>query len=255
LIDSSTFIAYSPKNKEYTTHFDHYVKLFALFIDLECKFCYNLAIFNRIFCINAKYFIFINYQPNHFTKKTVNPAISEKSILIMVKENHPLRINIGFIVHEDIGYSRTFDFSFPSINLDSDLVLTEAAGAATFTRTQEGILAGISFSGITTAECGRCLDATDVKLNSQFTELFSFHYRQKSETDLVLPEHGQIDLAPILREYLLLDMPINPLCKSDCLGLCLHCGKNLNTSPHEHKEEKLDPRLSVLKDLLKKDKD
>lgn len=49
-----------------------------------------------------------------------------------------------------------------------------------------------------------------------------------------IPEDGNIDFGPILREYLLLEMPIKPLCKPDCKGLCTVCGENLNLTTCEH---------------------
>jgi uncharacterized protein len=47
-----------------------------------------------------------------------------------------------------------------------------------------------------------------------------------------------------------LEVPINPLCKEDCAGLCPVCGENLNENPHDHAEENSDPRLEQLKALL-----
>jgi uncharacterized protein len=59
------------------------------------------------------------------------------------------------------------------------------------------------------------------------------------ESGLVVPEDGNIDLEPIVYEYLLLEIPINPVCREDCKGLCDICGENLNEeshNPHTHEE-------------------
>ncbi|MCH7481045.1 MAG: DUF177 domain-containing protein [Chloroflexi bacterium] len=77
--------------------------------------------------------------------------------------------------------------------------------------------------------------------------------RSITESELLVPDNHIIELGPLVREYLVLDMPINPLCKPDCLGLCADCGKNLNDSPHVHDEASVDPRFSALQDLLKED--
>ena len=45
------------------------------------------------------------------------------------------------------------------------------------------------------------------------------------------------DLGPVVREYLLLEMPISPQCKADCKGLCDVCGANLNLGTCEHHPE------------------
>jgi uncharacterized protein len=80
--------------------------------------------------------------------------------------------------------------------------------------------------------------------------MYAFDKRSVSESGLILPEDMHIDLAPLVREYMLLNIPINALCKEDCKGLCPICGENLNRNPHQHDEEEIDPRLSKLKSLL-----
>ena len=45
-----------------------------------------------------------------------------------------------------------------------------------------------------------------------------------------MPETGLLDLSPLVREYLLLDLPLQPVCRPECLGLCPECGNNRNES-------------------------
>jgi uncharacterized protein len=61
---------------------------------------------------------------------------------------------------------------------------------------------------------------------------------------------GNIDLTPLIREHMILAMPITPICKPDCKGLCSECGTDLNTDPCGHVPDKIDPRLAILKSLL-----
>ncbi|MEK6255738.1 MAG: DUF177 domain-containing protein [Chloroflexota bacterium] len=172
----------------------------------------------------------------------------------MAKTTNPLIINVGFIVTEDNGYARNFEFDFPELELAHDLHLLKVSGNAQFTRTPQGLLADVQFAGIVNGECSRCLDATEIQLATRFNELFAFDERSTTESELLVPDDRMIDLEPLVREYLLLDMPITSLCKSDCLGLCGTCGKNLNRDKHVHEEDDIDPRLAALKDLLE-DKD
>ena len=67
---------------------------------------------------------------------------------------------------------------------------------------------------------------------------------------LLVPESGKIDLEPFIRDEMILAMPINPLCRINCKGLCPECGENLNDQPHVHQDDLEDPRLSALKALL-----
>jgi uncharacterized protein len=63
-------------------------------------------------------------------------------------------------------------------------------------------------------------------------------------------DDGWLDLTPLLREQAWLTIPMKPLCRSDCKGLCPLCGANLSTEPCTCDRERIDPRLAVLKDLM-----
>lgn len=84
----------------------------------------------------------------------------------------------------------------------------------------------------------RCLTNFDQLLHATFEELYAFDKRSVTESGLILPEDANIDLGPLVREYLLLEMPISPVCRPDCKGLCPICGANLNeeTGKHDHVE-------------------
>lgn len=101
-------------------------------------------------------------------------------------------------------------------------------------------------------ECVRCLESFDQPLEIDFTELYAFTPRSVTESNLILPEDGHIDLEPLVREYMLLEIPISPLCTPDCKGLCPVCGENLNVNAHDHGESEGDPRLAILESLKKK---
>jgi uncharacterized protein len=164
----------------------------------------------------------------------------------------PLRLNVGFLIGQAIGYSREFPFDVARISLPPDLVLTNLTGVARLTRTPQGLLSQIKMQASATAECGRCLVAYQQPLTADITELYAFTQRTATETGLILPEDGHIDLEPLVREYMLLEMPINPLCRPDCKGLCSVCGGNLNEFTCHHEATSGDPRLDGLRNLLDK---
>ncbi len=60
-------------------------------------------------------------------------------------------------------------------------------------------------------------------------------------------------MKPLIREYLLISIPINSLCKTNCAGLCPVCGTNHNHEQCDCKTDSIDPRLAKLKDLLDSD--
>jgi uncharacterized protein len=99
-------------------------------------------------------------------------------------------------------------------------------------------------------ECARCLTDFDHELDWEFTELYAFNKKSVSESDLLLPEDQHIDLQPLMREYALLEIPINPICKPNCKGLCFVCGQNLNEADCGHRDLTEESPFSGLKDLL-----
>lgn len=90
------------------------------------------------------------------------------------------------------------------------------------------------FKALTQVECVRCLEPFDQLLEIEFNEVYAYKAHNFTESNLYVPEDGNIDLSPVIREYLMLETPIKPLCRQDCQGLCIECGKNLNVSTCEH---------------------
>lgn len=160
-----------------------------------------------------------------------------------------LRLNVGFLINQSVGTSRDFEIYLPKIRLDQDLELLDLTGLARVTRTPQGLLVQVKMAAVSQTECVRCLKDFQLALQANFTELYAFSNKAGGDTE-VLPENAQINLAPLVREYLLIEIPINPLCSSNCLGLCTVCGEPLNEGPHEHQDDSGDPRLAILKSLL-----
>ena len=167
----------------------------------------------------------------------------------MSNSQSPLRLNVGFIVHQTIGFSREFDFDFPKIQIQSDLFLRDLKGVVAITRTPQGLLVHVKMKAKITAECVRCLNDFDQPLDVDFSELYAFNRKSVTESGLILPEDAKIDLTPLLREFMLLEVPIKPICRPDCKGLCPVCGENLNENICNHPPTTGDSRFDVLKAL------
>lgn len=168
----------------------------------------------------------------------------------MTNPRKPFRINVGFIVNEEVGYSHIFPFEFDRIQIGEELELQPLEGAATVGRTPQGLIVQGEFKGETRLQCVRCLTDFTHQLKWSLTELYAFSKKSVTDSGLLLPDDAQIDLQPLLREYALLEIPINPICKPDCKGLCPVCGENLNETDCGHHPEESDSPFSVLKNLL-----
>ncbi len=59
-------------------------------------------------------------------------------------------------------------------------------------------------------------------------------------------KHDQVDLELVSREAILLDLPLAPLCREDCAGLCPTCGIDLNEGACDCAPSTADPRWSAL---------
>ena len=153
----------------------------------------------------------------------------------MTNPRHPLRLNVGFIVIQSIGYSRDFHFEFPQIQLQ-DLKLEHFAGLARISRTPQGLLVQCKFQGVVDEQCVRCLIDFHQLLEIDFSDLYAFSSRSVSESGLMVPEDNNIDLEPLVYEYMLIAIPISPVCKPDCKGLCAECGEDLNQNSCEHQK-------------------
>ena len=187
------------------------------------------------------------YARDFLTRKT---RISSTLAVAVNNPRNPFRINVGFIVNEEVGYNHDFPFEYEQVQLGDDLVLRNFSGMVNIGRTPQGLIVQGNFQGMTSLECVRCLTDFDFPLRWQLTELYAFNKKSVTESGLFVPEDAQLDLQSILREYALLEIPIKPICKPDCKGLCPVCGENLNERDCGHRPQQDDSPFAVLKNLL-----
>jgi len=151
----------------------------------------------------------------------------------MNKSHIPLRLNVGYMYNKPIGTSREIPIEFDSLEID-ELVINHLSSLVRLSRTREGLLLQVKADAEVETDCVRCLCDFFLPVSTEFEELYQFPSRHREETDLMLPDDGYLDLASLFREYLILAIPINGICKPDCKGLCVICGANLNDETCEH---------------------
>lgn len=138
-------------------------------------------------------------------------------------------------------------------------VLAPVVLQATATRARRRVR--IAGTATTTLEllCSRCLDGYSLPVVATFdlSYLPSDEAPAGGEVEVAdedintaYYQHGQIDLAELIHEQLYLMLPMKPLCKDDCQGLCPVCGANRNTTSCTCDATWTDPRLAGLKALL-----
>jgi uncharacterized protein len=125
---------------------------------------------------------------------------------------------------------------------------------------------GHAFSGdistVARLGCSRCLEPFFLPLDLHFDLLYTSEPDEPHGAESRVDEESftqvyydgtRIDLDALLSEQIYLGLPLKPLCRIDCRGLCPRCGANLNQeSCGCPAESEADPRLSVLKTLVER---
>ncbi|MGW7300071.1 YceD family protein [Streptomyces sp. NPDC054829] len=132
----------------------------------------------------------------------------------------------------------------------------------------ESVMEGVLVTGTARAqaegECVRCLEPLQLDLEADFQEMFSYpeadeRGRAKSRSDedaaddeddedRLFVEDGLFDLEPVLRDAVVLALPMQPVCQEDCPGLCAECGVRLADDP-DHHHDAVDIRWAALQGL------
>ncbi len=180
-----------------------------------------------------------------------------------------MEFNVAQLMKELVGAKRSYEFDTPTLVLSERLsddtgerLARDVHGTIQLTRLRRQLRATGHVSAKVDLECGRCLEDFAAEVEAPLEELF----RQtvdvvsgmpvaaedgEDEDDAFPIDHNHIvNLTEPVRQALLVALPMQPLCRVDCRGLCPVCGTNLNESQCDCVVEDFDPRLSALASLL-----
>src|SRR4051794_7484044 len=114
----------------------------------------------------------------------------------------------------------------------------------------EGVLVTGELDVPVTGSCARCLEPIEDTLHLDVQELYAYEgstTEATSEEDEVRRIEGDyLDLEPLARDTVVLNLPLAPVCTPDCAGLCVDCGQRLDDLPPDHTHEVVDPRWAGL---------
>ena len=103
----------------------------------------------------------------------------------------------------------------------------------------EGVLVTGTASAPVVGECARCLESLTTEVEANFQELYRYEPspEEEEEDDVLLLDGDLLDLEPVLRDAVVLALPLAPLCSDDCAGLCITCGVRLADAGPGHSHE------------------
>jgi len=167
-----------------------------------------------------------------------------------------MRINVSHQLKASIGLIRNYEVS-GIVNVAGGKSMVQ--GEVKLMRIDRSILAKGTLHTTVEVTCSRCLGLCGCPLTLNIEEEYFPITDVVSGASLPLPEepgcftideHHVIDLTEAIRQYALLAIPMKPLCRGDCAGLCPNCGHNLNQGPCDCLPQGTDARWSELNKCL-----
>jgi uncharacterized protein len=167
-----------------------------------------------------------------------------------------MQINVSGLLKSSLGSKIDYEVS-DVVNISGADSLVQ--GEVWLTRTDCGILVKARLNTEVKVTCSRCLGVFGCPVPVNFEEEYFPVIDVASGSSLTLPdepgcftidEHHILDLTEAVRQYALLTIPMKPLCRQDCAGLCPTCGRNLNQGGCDCPPQGLEPRWSKLGNLL-----
>ncbi len=195
--------------------------------------------------------------------------------------NPDLIFNVAQLLKEPVGATRRLDLETPELVLYDETGNRAAQGQAQgqakieahkvggnvkLTSLRINVLVQGDVSADVPLECSRCLDIFDLPIEATLEEQYQptidvYTGAPVSPEDSLEPNelvfnidtNHMMDLTEPVRQALLVALPMKPLCREDCKGICPQCGANRNETECQHTEEKTDDRWSGLRSLRLED--
>lgn len=158
-----------------------------------------------------------------------------------------LRMNVGFILAETIGFSRETEFNVPSLlKVSDDLMLGHFYATLRMSKTRDGLLIQGNVQTSVFDECSRCTDEVSIPIEFEIEELFATN--ENLDMQYRVDETGILDLAPIVREEAMLNRPMTT--PTNEAGRCIFCNRTMRDVMRDNGLlDDIDPRFEALKAL------
>ena len=144
-------------------------------------------------------------------------------------------INVATLLREPVGSAREYRVDSETVEVPEADYTRAIAGRVRLLRTARGILLRANLSVQPTLECARCLEPFEAEVELNIEEMYVFERDpvtlqpvEAGPDEFRLVEEQYLDLSDAVRQYEETAVPISPVCREACAGLCPVCGKNRN---------------------------
>jgi uncharacterized protein len=177
-----------------------------------------------------------------------------------------MQFNVAQLLREPVGSLRFFDLNEPNVRLGGEFPPQQITGDVKLLRTADGVLVRADVDLVARQECSRCLTEFTLPVHVHLEEEFFPMVDIWTGAPADLPPGTEwsafrisanhiLDLQEPVRQYAAIALPIQPLCRENCAGLCPQCGVDRNTVSCECQETPTDPRWASLGALIQPNQD
>jgi len=169
----------------------------------------------------------------------------------------PATLSLDAVLDEPVRFAETLSIPASTFDREPLLSITPLEISGEVSRIDGGFALSGQLAWGGELECSRCLSAYPFREDEAFS-LLLYPRRPatgeeaelaREELDALFYDEPTVALAPIAEERVQVALPMKPLCRPDCKGLCVECGKDLNLGPCGCAHESVDPRWEALKAL------
>jgi len=172
-----------------------------------------------------------------------------------------ISVHVAQFLKEEPGARRAIDFNDDSQNIGDVQLCSPLAGHADLARTNRGIFVDLHYETSVRLNCGRCLEDFCLEVQGKFQDEVLPPNTDPAKRDTVdeddanrLSAENTLELSEIIRQEILLELPLQPLCREDCPGLCPTCGADLRTETCTCDSATQDNPFGALAELFKPEK-
>ena len=147
--------------------------------------------------------------------------------------------------------------------VDSETIISPISARLKISKVENEVMVKGEVVADVKLQCSRCLTDFSHKLDIPVEVVYhpldelkgeERHEIMGEELDMDFYSGEEMDLIELMKEQIILNIPMKPLCSDICRGICLKCGKNLNSGDCSCTENETDSRFVIFRNLLDKDK-